>query len=586
MKSDPTSKSKPEVLVLQTCRLPSLLFCLKRIQAAHPDWQIEARVEDERQVRELLDRLALNLKLSCRRQAGTSKQNLQGYHKVILPLLNRGFLGMKRAALAGGAPLWEADYEGRLRPLKRSRLRKSLVVPLHEAPPEMAEFLQRFPLTPLGRRVLWVESCHPSLSSKVQDNLEGLIPADAQVTRVESGPLRSFLGTVIRLRRERFDGAVVFFSGEVGFGRHKLLPFLVGIRRILVVRETGVRFYLSARKLFRFWYERLCLRWPQAQAAPRILLVQTETAEYVRQVLLQLRKDKLFPRSEIAVLCAPGDQTRLKSILPPDCRLLPYSNRRWKDNLRLWKQLQDFDADVACAIFTGWPIFRKQKLFYLLYPVRRRLIFNARLDFFDLHWRNLPRLWRREPRLFAATEARRLLFVQTADSETMLRALGRLSQSEVTEGGKIVVFCREDQGPLFRKQPHVQGVITYPAGGLPGKLKAAWKLRGTRYDLVTGIFTGRPTFTLHKLLLLTLLGGPRLIFNRHLDFDFLRAGNFLRVLFQNRFENSGPSSWRVPVKLLLFLPRFLFLVIWITILRLRPPYTWIKPPEETPERES
>ena len=125
------------------------------------------------------------------------------------------------------------------------------------------------------------------------------------------------------------------------------------------------------------------------KAATRILFVQTEAASYLSPAIEKLR-EKLYPQCEIVLLCREFDRTEFETNAHI-YRILTYSKQHLRSNLQLIRQVIKVDPDVLAAVFSRRPIFRKQRLFFCLLPVRHRLVFDENLDRFHLSWRNIHR---------------------------------------------------------------------------------------------------------------------------------------------------------------------------------------------------
>jgi hypothetical protein len=72
------------------------------------------------------------------------------------------------------------------------------------------------------------------------------------------------------LRRERFDTAVLFLTGDPGYWKVKLFAFLLGAKRKLVFDETGDCFYFGFRRWIRLIARRMRER-PPMEAQSRCL---------------------------------------------------------------------------------------------------------------------------------------------------------------------------------------------------------------------------------------------------------------------------------------------------------------------------
>jgi hypothetical protein len=104
-----------------------------------------------------------------------------------------------------------------------------------------------------ARKVLIVQTGHPELLTKaidqirkvepdhdytvlLQRNMESKVPLRAGVTYlVNEGPRPEFIA---RLRAERFARVWVLYSNDPGFGKLKLLPFVVGAAEVRAMNEN------------------------------------------------------------------------------------------------------------------------------------------------------------------------------------------------------------------------------------------------------------------------------------------------------------------------------------------------------------
>ena len=431
------------VLIVQCCHPAQFFYVVERLRERHPEWEFDALALDRPQLHYYLQLFRYFSKVYWFRKR--LPKILPGHAHIVFPLLNRGYHRIKGAARGLPGPACEADYEGNLRPLDRGRLIRSLFVPLASPSEPFAPYLKEFPYPPLGNRILLVESCHPSLVRLTEKHFRRLIPAKASVYRVGEG---SCWKAWKEAPAKGYDSAVVFFSGEKGVVSLKILPFLLRISKILVFNENGHYFYASARSFARFLYERVLRGTSLPRSRPRILFLQTEVPSYVSKAIPQLKAPELFPKSEILLVCRQEDRSLFQD-LSEVAATLTYSRRSLRHNLRLFKQLAHFEPDLISAVFSGRPIFRKQKLFFFLFPVRRRLVFNANLDCYDLTPLTVPRILRREPLLPEAGEmeegTHEVLLIQTEGDLETRQAIQTLSDPRVVTGARISIFCRDDK---------------------------------------------------------------------------------------------------------------------------------------------
>ena len=529
--------SPESVLLVQCCHLPQFFYLAEKLRQRNPEWILSALVTDRPHVRFYLELFPpfdhlffFDKKLS---------EMPGAFDQILFPLLNRGYLRIKRAARQLPGTAYEIDYQGERRALKLGTLVRSFAAPLHRPSEEFVQYLEDFPHRPLGEKVLVVETCHRSLADSSEEKWGRLIPDQAEVTRISVSTEGRGWRT---LRRQSFDSGVVFFSGEKGFANLKLLPFLLGIPKILVVNEHGDHFYATSRSLLRFLWGRVWQGAPLPKPSPRILVIQTESPTYVRRAIEVLRKPEMFPRSRICLLCRKEDADRFRNVSGLES-VLTYSRRKVGSNVGLWRDLKGFDA--VAAVFSGRGVFRKQKLLYFLLPIRHHLAFNARSDCYRLTPRTLFWTLRKDPSFFAAEKqpASPILFLLTDEDSRARKAIERLQDPQVVSPHPIWVFCREDKRSFYQALPGVEEVRTYAPGRTWENLKTVLALARGRVEVVSSIFSPQPAFRLQKLLFVLLPARHRLAFNQEdLNCYYLKGSH----------DRSGqPSVWGTVLRVLL-----------------------------------
>ena len=88
------------------------------------------------------------------------------------------------------------------------------------------------------------------------------------------------------------------------------------------------------------------------------------------------------------MFCSKTKKTHYESLREVS-EVVTYEPGRTLANLRTVLKLARMRVDVLAAIFSGRPIFRLQKLMFLLLPARSRLVFNENRDCWYL--RRTPR---------------------------------------------------------------------------------------------------------------------------------------------------------------------------------------------------
>ena len=532
------TRSPKSVLLVQCCHLPQFFYLAEKLRERNPEWNLSALVNDRPQVRFYLELFPPFDHLFF---FDKKLPEMPGaFDQILFPLLNRGYLRIKRAARQLPGTAYEIDYQGEHRALKLGTLVRSFAAPLHRPSEEFVQYLEDFPHRPLGEKVLVVETCHRSLADSSEEKWGRLIPDQAEVTRISVSTERRGWRT---LRRQSFDSGVVFFSGEKGFANLKLLPFLLGIPKILVVNEHGDHFYATSCSLLRFLWGRVWQGAPLPKPSPRILVIQTESPTHVRRAIEVLRKPEMFPRSRICLLCRKEDADRFRNVSGLES-VLTYSRRRKVgSNVGLWRDLKGFDA--VAAVFSGRGVFRKQKLLYFLLPIRHHLAFNARSDCYRLTLRTLFWTLRKDPSFFAAEKqlASPILFLLTDEDSRARKAIERLQDPKVVSPQPIWVFCREDKRSFYQALPGVEEVRTYAPGRTWENLKTVLALARGRVEVVSSIFSPQPVFRLQKLLFVLLPARHRLAFNQEdLNCYYLKGSH----------DRSGqPSVWGTLLRVLL-----------------------------------
>lgn len=542
-----TERAEKRALLVQCCRLPQFFFAAQALRRRRPDWRLEALLEgrdspdktaEEERTFALLEQFPVFDKVRFLGDGGGADA-IRVSH-VVFPLLNRGYRRIKRTAAKVKGKQWEIDYEGNLRPLRRGLLLLSSLTAPHGATADFAAYSKTFPEAPIGSRVLLAESCHPSLVQSTRRSWERWIPEGAEMFRVGAESDRRALSAV---RRRKPDSAIVFFSGERGFFRLKALPFLLGVRKIVVINENGVHFTASPASLAGFLVRRIMRGVSQPTPKPAVLFVQTENPEYVEHAIRQIKGAGLYPESEVLLLCREADRQRLSRLSEVD-RLFTYGKGPSLANLRLLTELRRLSPEMAGAVFSGRGVFRLAKAFFFLFADRPLLVFNARLDCYWLTPRSLPKLFRKEPLLFeeAKPKGASILLFQTEGPRYVLEAARTLKAANLYPESTITVFCRAEDAARLSSHPAVDRVIAFPSKGWVGQWKAWRQLRSVSRDIVAGIYTGRPVFRKQKLICFLSFGQPRLAFNAQLDCYWLSLRTLPKLFRKEPLKFADPTQ--------------------------------------------
>ena len=318
-----------------------------------------------------------------------------------------------------------------------------------------------------------------------------------------------------------------------------------------------------------------------------ILYLPTEADAGALEVLGRLQDRKIVGPGEVRVFCSKTKKTHYES-RPEVSEVVTYEPGRTLANLRTVLKLARMRVDVLAAIFSGRPIFRLQKLMFLLLPARSRLVFNEHRDCWYLRRtpRSLLRIWRTSlassgweswtPRgLWPISSLRSsrwestILFLPTEADAGALEVLGRLQDRKITGPGQVRVFCSIDKKTHYESRPEVSEVVTYEPGRTLANLRTMLRLARMKVDVLAAIFSGRPIFRLQKLMFLLLPARSRLVFNENRDCWYLRRTP--RGLFKLSKTPSLAMGY-LPRKILkgvLFFPRYLYLVLWLLLGSLR-----------------
>ncbi len=533
------SKSRRRVLLVQCCNIPQWVFVWRHLQELHPDWEIEGLALDHPQVRFYAEQLLQGENIHYLRELPATDD----FSLVVYPLLNRGYRRIKQAARSlSGNHQW-VDYRGTLRPMTRVALLRSMALPLAEPDPSFAQYLQRFPHRPLGEKLLLIESAHPGHLEANRETLLQLIPAQAELTRVSKGKLFALWRS---LRRQSFDGAVVYFTGEPHLLKLKLLPFILRVPRLLIINENGEFFYSSSRSLARFLLNRIRNREPRRSFGARILLIQTASREYVAACAERLRKHRLFPDCRILVVARPEDAKYLEKQAAVDELLVIPGILNWRHFKRYRRRIKEFHPTFNAAPLTGRPVYRSSKALFLLTGSLRKLVFNASLNDYWLTLRTWRRPLRREPQVFGVsnTEDRtRVLLVQTEIPEYMAGAHAALTRPRLYPGAQFLVICRDEDRQHFYDLQGVEAIVPFPRRNSPVTLFRTWRrIRRFRPQVSSAVFTGRPVFRGAKLLFHLATLRRKLVFNAGLDGYWLTPTTLPRLFHREplRFGIATP----------------------------------------------
>jgi ADP-heptose:LPS heptosyltransferase len=303
-----------------------------------------------------------------------------------------------------------------------------------------------------------------------------------------------------------------------------------------------------------------------------ILLLQTADDRGMLKAIGALRDPRIADPAPIAVFCRQDKRAVFQGVPGVKAVYTYQPGKRW-EGLRALLRLRKLRVDVLAAVLTGEPFARLYKLLFVVLPARHRLVFNPDFNCFYLNRLNPLSV---VPFFRVAHKPKRcILLIQTADDTATLRALAKARDPRVTKPAPFVVFCREDNKGLFADVPGVDDVITYEPKRRLRALRTLLRLFKMDIEVVAALFTGEPIFHLQKLLFFILPTRNRLVFNHNLDCYYLNRSTFWS-LFRSEERLGQLSSSLLVARLLgkglLFLPRFFYLVIWVTGQKLKRAY--------------
>ena len=419
------------------------------------------------------------------------------------------------------------------------------------------------------------------------------LPGVEEVRTYAPGRTRENLKAVLALARSRVEVVSSIFSPQPAFRLQKLLFVLLPARHRLAFNQEDLNcYYLKGRHgrsgqpsvwgtLLRVLLtrSRRGVFAAEKQPASPILFLLTDKDSRARKAIERLQDPKVVSPQPIWVFCRE-DKRSLYQALPGVEEVRTYAPGRTRENLKAVLALARSRVEVVSSIFSPQPAFRLQKLLFVLLPARHRLAFNQEdLNCYYLKGRHgrrgQPSVWGTLLRGLLTRSRRGVrptLFFPTAEDSKAVEAIERLQDPRVA-AKSIVVFCREDKRSLYEDLPTVEAVWTYAPGSSLRHLRTWVRLLRTRVDLVCAIFTGRPIFRLQKFLFLTLRARNRLVFNEDLNCYMLRGnlGRFLQP--QGGHRELDHSALKLVVRKVLkgflFVPRFLYLILWAAVVTMR-----------------
>lgn len=209
----------------------------------------------------------------------------------------------------------------------------------------------------------------------------------------------------------------------------------------------------------------------------------------------------------------------------------------------------------------------------------------------------------------SSTAVPRILLVQTEAPSFLLSAIGKVGEEHYPHC-EIVLLCREDDRKEFEANPNIYQILTYSRSHLWSNLQLGRAIKKVNPDLVAAVLSRRPIFRKPRLLFFLLSFRKRLVLDENLDSFHLSWRNVHQFLLcssdrgvqgvhkgvqgvhrgvqgvhrgvhigehlgEHLGEHIGVYIGVLGMLLLkaaralLFFPRFFYLMIWVTIVKLR-----------------
>ena len=379
-----------------------------------------------------------------------------------------------------------------------------------------------------------------------------------------------------KIKKLRPEAVFATFTGRPGHRRQKLFFMLFRGTPRGVFNARLDAYWLSLKTVRNLFRSEPPL-FAEEERRRTVVLLQTESWRNVAAAAQRLGSKKLFPQAEVVAFCKQQDADRLEACSAIS-RVMVYSKSNPAGLRHDLKEIRRLQPDAITAIFSNPRSFPAAKTLFLLSRSASKLVFNGRLDCFWLGLRTVPRLLRRAPVMFdeAGGRVSDVLLIQTENRRLTTRALERTVREKAVNAERVAVFCSRQEADHFEQHPLVDRVFSYGKGDWKETLSILHKLQRERWDVVVGLFTGRPIFRLQKLLFLFLPARHRLVFNPHLDCLYLKRSRVARALrlpslLVPRQGDSGAfkEALRKLARGTMFFPRFAYLMAWLSVVKLK-----------------
>ncbi len=205
----------------------------------------------------------------------------------------------------------------------------------------------------------------------------------------------------------------------------------------------------------------------------------------------------------------------------------------------------------------------------------------------------------------SSTAVPRILLVQTEAPSFLLSAIGKVGEEHYPHC-EIVLLCREEDRKEFEANPHIYQILTYSRSHLWSNLQLGRAIKKVNPDLVAAVLSRRPIFRKPRLFFFLLSFRKRLALDENLDSFHLSWRNVHQFLLSSSDRGAHRGVHRgvqgvhrgvhrgvqgvyrgvqgvhigeyigvlgmlllKAARALLFFPRFFYLMIWVTIVKLR-----------------
>ena len=373
----------------------------------------------------------------------------------------------------------------------------------------------------------------------------------------------------------KFDMAVAVFNGQRHFARPKLLFWVLRARKRLAFDGKLDSFFLNFRTIGKLFSQ--SRKQPYRPGRVNVLIFETDGIEILREVIRITRADHVIPKAKVTVFCRDSSAELLGSH-PQVNSIVSYRDHSFSSWFKTAFRTIITRQEVIVGVLNGRKRFFLSKLLFCLCRNRHRLVFNGSLDccFWNRHTYGQIILQGLKSGVNSpfADNPRKVLILETAGPETMKRLIRIAAEPKVNPNARITLFCNEDRRETFSSMPEIEHLVTYSDSSLRNKLEDSLKIIFTYPDAVVARFNGdsRRDFKPLKTLFWLVRTPSRIVFNETLDCYYINRKN-AHLLFSGRrgylSERFLSAVLRQVVKGLLFFPRFIYLLVWRGINRLK-----------------